>query len=93
MRDTLVHRGPDSDGIWWSEDNRVGLAHRRLAIIDLSEYAAQPMLDLDENTIICFNGEIHNFLEIRGTLEAKGIQLPYDSLVIIVLMKVLMQNW
>jgi asparagine synthase (glutamine-hydrolysing) len=45
MRDTLRHRGPDDAGVWWSRDGRVGLASRRLAIIDLSPGANQPMAD------------------------------------------------
>ena len=42
MRDTMIHRGPDGSGLWLSKDSRVGLAHRRLAIVDLSDAAAQP---------------------------------------------------
>ena len=47
MRDTMVHRGPDGKGIWVSDDARVGLAHRRLSIIDLDPRAAQPMCNED----------------------------------------------
>ena len=45
MRDTMTHRGPDAAGLWCSDDRRVGLAHRRLAIIDLSPAGEQPMVD------------------------------------------------
>ena len=45
MRDTMRHRGPDDAGVWWSPDGRVGLAQRRLAIIDLSPGGHQPMAD------------------------------------------------
>ena len=71
-RDTMVHRGPDDAGEWWSEDNRVGLAHRRLSIIDLSPAGHQPMHDGKNAFTIVFNGEIYNFLELREELAAKG---------------------
>jgi len=48
MRDTMVHRGPDDAGDWWSEDETVGLAMRRLSIIDLSPSGHQPMMDRDK---------------------------------------------
>ena len=65
MRDTMIHRGPDGAGIWVSEDHKVGLGHRRLSIIDLSEAAAQPMCNEDGTLWISFNGEIYNHAEIR----------------------------
>jgi asparagine synthase (glutamine-hydrolysing) len=65
MRDTMVHRGPDGAGAWVSEDRKVGLGHRRLSIIDLSEAAAQPMCNEDANLWISFNGEIYNHAEIK----------------------------
>jgi len=71
-RDTMVHRGPDDAGEWWSEDNRVGFAHRRLSIIDLSPAGRQPMHDGTNTFTIVFNGEIYNFLELREELAAKG---------------------
>jgi asparagine synthase (glutamine-hydrolysing) len=68
----LAHRGPDGEGTWQSPDGRVGLAHRRLAIIDLSPAADQPMV-LDEGDLaIVFNGEIYNFRELKAELEAAG---------------------
>jgi asparagine synthase (glutamine-hydrolysing) len=72
MRETMVHRGPDGAGLWISPDRRVGLAHRRLAIIDLSEAAAQPMSNGDGSLQIVFNGEIYNHAEIRRELEELG---------------------
>jgi asparagine synthase (glutamine-hydrolysing) len=72
MRDTMVHRGPDDSGVWISRDKRVGLGHRRLSIIDLSEMGRQPMSDNDQKIWITFNGEIYNFPEIRDNLEKKG---------------------
>jgi asparagine synthase (glutamine-hydrolysing) len=72
MRDTMIHRGPDSAGIWVSKDGRAGLGHRRLSIIDLSETAAQPMCNEDATLWISFNGEIYNHSEIRKDLEQIG---------------------
>ena len=62
QRDTMAHRGPDSSGIWESADHRVGLAHRRLSIIDLSPGGHQPMLDPNSGSAITFNGEIYNYV-------------------------------
>lgn len=72
QRDTMVHRGPDSSGLWSSDDGRVGFGHRRLAIIDLTPSGHQPMIDLETGTVITFNGEIYNFVELRDRLRAKG---------------------
>jgi asparagine synthase (glutamine-hydrolysing) len=72
MRDALRHRGPDGAGVWTSADRRVGLAHRRLSIIDLSETAAQPMANEDASLQLVFNGEIYNHAEIRRELQAIG---------------------
>jgi asparagine synthase (glutamine-hydrolysing) len=72
MRDTMEHRGPDGAGVWISEDRRIGLAHRRLSVIDLSPGAAQPMATQDGALTIVFNGEIYNHVAIRRELEALG---------------------
>ena len=72
MRDAMSHRGPDGAGAWISDDGRVGLAHRRLSIIDLSAPANQPMANEDGSLQIVFNGEIYNHAELRRELEAKG---------------------
>lgn len=71
-RDTMTHRGPDDAGMWWSEDGRVGLGHRRLAIIDLSSAGHQPMQDAEGLLSIVFNGEIYNYLDLRRELIDKG---------------------
>ena len=71
-RDAMSHRGPDDAGEWWSDDVRVGLAHRRLSIIDLSAAGHQPMGDAAGVFNIVFNGEIYNFRELRDELAAKG---------------------
>jgi asparagine synthase (glutamine-hydrolysing) len=73
-RDTMTHRGPDDAGEWWSTDGRVGLAHRRLAIIDLSPAGHQPMHDGSGMLTIILNGEIYNFQELRSQLKSKGHQ-------------------
>lgn len=69
MRDTMAHRGPDGAGTWVSADGKVGLGHRRLSIIDLSNKASQPMGNFDGSVQISFNGEIYNHSEIRQELE------------------------
>jgi asparagine synthase (glutamine-hydrolysing) len=68
----MIHRGPDRGGIWVSADQTVGLAHRRLSIIDLSEAGTQPMADSQGQIRVTYNGEIYNFREIRAELEKKG---------------------
>lgn len=72
MRETMVHRGPDGAGTWVSDDGRVGLGFRRLAIIDLDDRAMQPMANEDGSVRVVFNGEIYNHAEIRRELERIG---------------------
>jgi asparagine synthase (glutamine-hydrolysing) len=72
MRDTMSHRGPDGTGTWISRDARVGLAFRRLKILDLSPRADQPMANEDGSIQLVFNGEIYNHAEIRRELETTG---------------------
>ena len=72
IRDAMTPRGPDGAGEWVSADGRVGLAHRRLSIIDLSDAATQPMLSSDGERVIAFNGEIYNYRDLRAELEAGG---------------------
>ena len=76
MAATLAHRGPDAEG--FHRDGPVGLAHRRLSIIDLAG-GAQPMFDPYSGAAITFNGEIYNFVELRRRLEAAGIRLHSNS--------------
>ncbi|MBI4408776.1 MAG: asparagine synthase (glutamine-hydrolyzing) [Gemmatimonadetes bacterium] len=78
MRDTMVHRGPDGDGLWVSADRRVGLAHRRLAIIDLSQAASQPMANEDGSCLVVYNGEIYNHAALRPELERLGHRFRTD---------------
>ncbi len=72
MRDAMLHRGPDGGGNWIAADGRVGLGHRRLAIIDLSAEADQPMANEDRTVWLTFNGEIYNHLALRRELLAAG---------------------
>jgi len=79
IRDSMEKRGPDGAGLWVSEDRHIGLAHRRLAIIDLSDNGAQPMATPDGKVHIVFNGEIYNYRELRKELEARGHRFRSDS--------------
>jgi asparagine synthase (glutamine-hydrolysing) len=72
MHEAIHHRGPDASGTYL--DEHIGLCHRRLSILDLSEAGNQPMFSADGNLVIVFNGEIYNFLELRAELEAEGVQ-------------------
>ena len=74
MNERLVHRGPDAGDTWLSDDARIGFAHRRLSIIDLSAKASQPMTSVDGNLCIVFNGEIYNHAALRQELTALGHQ-------------------
>ena len=78
LNDAMEHRGPDGVGTWLSKDKRVGLSHRRLAIVDLTDDAKQPMTDADESIQLTYNGEIYNHLELRKELEAKGHKFRTD---------------
>jgi asparagine synthase (glutamine-hydrolysing) len=78
MTDSLAHRGPDGEGSWLSESNSLGLGHRRLSIIDLSEKAAQPMHYFDRYSIV-FNGEIYNYIELRDELRKSGYAFTTQS--------------
>jgi asparagine synthase (glutamine-hydrolysing) len=70
MAEAIAHRGPDGEGFW--SDGPVGLANRRLAIIDLSPAGAQPMTNETGDVVITYNGEIYNYRELRGELERAG---------------------
>ncbi len=79
MTDLMVHRGPDGEGQWSSDDGNVCLGHRRLAIIDISDNGAQPMRSGDGALAITYNGEIYNYRELKAELQAEGIAFATDS--------------
>ncbi|MDB5618896.1 asparagine synthase (glutamine-hydrolyzing) [Tardiphaga sp.] len=78
MRDTMRHRGPDGANTWISPDGSVGLAHRRLSIVDLSTVAGQPMSNEDDTIWITFNGEIYNHQQLRPELVKRGHDFRTD---------------
>ena len=69
MSDTIAHRGPNDSGVCYDNDAGIGLAHRRLSIVDLSPAGHQPMLSESGRYVISFNGEIYNHLSLRAELE------------------------
>src|SRR5437016_5542676 len=71
MSDAMIHRGPDGEGSYIDSPNRVFLAHRRLAILDI-QGGDQPMWNEDGQVGVVFNGEIYNHLELRKMLIEKG---------------------
>jgi asparagine synthase (glutamine-hydrolysing) len=77
MGEALAHRGPDGDGAW--TEGPVGLAHRRLAIIDLSPAAAQPFFDPAGRYVVIYNGELYNYRELRSELVAEGVAFTTAS--------------
>jgi asparagine synthase (glutamine-hydrolysing) len=70
MRDPMADRGPNGSGLW--AQGPAALGHRRLAIIDLSEAGAQPMVDSELNLVVAFNGCIYNYPQLREELRAEG---------------------
>ncbi len=79
MRDTLKHRGPDDSGLFIDEKANIGLGHRRLSILDLSERGHQPMRNEDGNLWITYNGEVYNFQAIKKELEQKRYNFSSSS--------------
>jgi len=77
MGERIFHRGPDAGNEYLS--GHVGLCHRRLAIIDLSDAGIQPMKSIDENIVITFNGEIYNFIELRDELIEQGVEFETET--------------
>ncbi len=78
MRDSLLHRGPDAEGLWVSDDGRIALGHRRLRVIDLVG-GAQPMAGRGGRLQLVYNGEIYNYRELRTELEKGGRRFSSQS--------------
>ncbi len=72
MNALMAHRGPDGDGIWKADDGRLCLGNRRLAVLDLSKAAGQPMASADGAYAITYNGELYNYLELKRRLQSEG---------------------
>jgi asparagine synthase (glutamine-hydrolysing) len=79
MTDALAHRGPDGEGLWLDEAAGVAFGHRRLAIIDLSPGARQPMISASGRFALTYNGEIYNYRALRAELEAAGVRFRTQS--------------
>ena len=69
MSKNIIHRGPDSSGIWLDEESRLGLAHQRLSVLDLTKAGHQPMISRNNRYVIAYNGEIYNHLLLRKELK------------------------
>jgi asparagine synthase (glutamine-hydrolysing) len=78
-RDTMIHRGPDAEGEWWSSDNKIGFGHRRLSILELTSAGNQPMVDINNGNSIVFNGEIYNYKELKNILKNYGYNFITNS--------------
>jgi len=86
MNDTMIHRGPNDSGVEiyeYSGNTSIGLAHRRLSILDLSPLGHQPMHSFDDRIILVFNGEIYNFTELREQLNGYPFKSTSDTEAII----------
>jgi len=70
MADTLTYRGPDDAGYWFNSKKKIGLGHRRLAVVDLSSAGHQPMRSVSGRYVVAFNGEIYNHMQLRQELMA-----------------------
>lgn len=77
MGNALAHRGPDDAGVWFDVNAGIGLAHRRLSIVDLSAAGHQPMLSPGDRYVIAFNGEIYNHSLIRQELIDSGSRVAW----------------
>lgn len=83
MNEAQRHRGPDGEGVWLEAKGRVGLGHRRLKILDLSEAGAQPMASRDGRLVVSYNGEIYNYRELRAELGESDFRSQTDTEVLL----------
>jgi asparagine synthase (glutamine-hydrolysing) len=79
MSDSMKHGGPDSDGVYYDETNKLAFGHRRLSIIDLSNAAQQPMASVDGSVVIVYNGEVYNYIELKKELQQQGVAFSTNS--------------
>lgn len=79
MNRCIAHRGPDDADTWWDAADRIGLAHRRLSILDLSSAGRQPFWDVERRAVIVYNGEIYNFRELALDLRRDGFRFRSES--------------
>jgi len=79
MGKTMVHRGPDDNGVYLSKNKKTGLISNRLSIIDLSPHGHQPITTIDNRFTIVHNGEVYNYKQIRGELEVKGYKFKSNT--------------
>ena len=79
MADAIIRRGPDDNGVWIDKYNGIAFSHRRLSIIDLSRSGQQPMASSNDRYVICYNGEVYNFKELRRELESTGKSFKSNS--------------
>lgn len=79
MQEAIAHRGPDSDGIWLSENHAIGFCHNRLSIVDISSAGAQPMHSHTNRYVLSYNGEIYNHLDLRVALLKENPSIHFKS--------------
>ena len=79
MTRKLSHRGPDDEGIWFNENVKIGLGHRRLSIVDLSDAGRQLMISPSGRYVLIFNGEIYNHKTIRAELSNLGYSYNWNG--------------
>ena len=79
MSNEIIYRGPDDNGIFYDNESRIGLSHRRLSIIDKSEAGKQPMTSKNSKYIIVFNGEIYNHIELRDYIKLNNFSINWNG--------------
>jgi asparagine synthase (glutamine-hydrolysing) len=79
MSNEIIHRGPDDNGIFYDNESRIGLSHRRLSIIDKSDAGKQPMTSKNYKYIIVFNGEIYNHIELRDFIKLNNFTINWNG--------------